>query len=130
MGAVVPIGENMTARIGTWLTVSLTAFVVACACLTPASCAEGTTAPAASGDAAAQVERGSQACAANGCGWCHQNGGRAVGRGPQLMDDPHDDDFLMSRIATGSPGRMPAFGQALPFEDIQAIIAYIRNLKP
>ena len=46
------------------------------------------------------------------------------------MDDPHDDDFLILRIATGSPGRMPAFGQALPIEDINAIIAYIRNLKP
>lgn len=46
------------------------------------------------------------------------------------MDDAHDDDFLMTRIATGSPGRMPAFGQSLPIGDIQAIIAYIRNLKP
>ena len=46
------------------------------------------------------------------------------------MDDPHDDDFLISRIATGLPGRMPAFGQTLPIDDIQAIIAYIRNLKP
>jgi mono/diheme cytochrome c family protein len=130
MRAVVPIGENMKARIGAWLMASLTAFVVACAGSTAASCTEGTSAPAASGDAAAQIERGSQAFAANGCGWCHQNGGRAIGRGPQLMNDPHDDDFLMSRIATGLPGRMPAFGQALPFEDIQAIIAYIRNLKP
>jgi hypothetical protein len=25
---------------------------------------------------------------------------------------------------------MPSFGEALPFEDIQAIIVYIRNLKP
>ena len=94
----------------------------------PASSAERTTATA--GDTATQIERGSQAFVANGCGWCHENGGRKTGRCPQLMDDPHDDDFLMSRIATGSPGRMPAFGQALPIEDVQAIIAYIRNLKP
>ena len=46
------------------------------------------------------------------------------------MDDAHDDNFLMTRIATGSPGRMPAFGQSLQIEDIQAIIVYIRNLKP
>jgi mono/diheme cytochrome c family protein len=46
------------------------------------------------------------------------------------MDDTHDDNFLMTRIATGSPGRMPAFGQSLQIEDIQAIIVYIRNLKP
>ena len=81
-------------------------------------------------DKAAQIERGSQAFIANGCGWCHANGGRKEGRCPQLMDDAHDDNFLMTRIATGSPGRMPAFGQSLQIEDIQAIIAYIRNLKP
>jgi mono/diheme cytochrome c family protein len=96
----------------------------------PANCAERTPTPAAAGDRAAQIESGSRAFIANGCGWCHENGGRKTGRAPQLMDDPHDDDFLMSRIATGSPGRMPAFGQALPIEDIHAIITYIRNLKP
>lgn len=96
----------------------------------PANCAERTPTLAPAGDKAAQIESGSIAFIANGCGWCHQNGGRKTGRAPQLMDDPHDDDFLMTRIATGSPGRMPAFGQALPIEDINAIIAYIRNLKP
>jgi mono/diheme cytochrome c family protein len=94
----------------------------------PASGAEQTS-PAA-GDETAQIDRGHQAFIANGCGWCHENGGRKAGRCPQLMDDEHDDNFLMSRIATGSPGRMPSFGEALPFEDIQAIIVYIRNLKP
>jgi mono/diheme cytochrome c family protein len=121
----------MKPRIGPWLTAGFAALVAACVCgSAPASCAEGTPAPAAAGDKEAQIERGSTAFVANGCGFCHQNGGRATGRGPQLMDDAHDDDFLMSRIATGSPGRMPAFGEVLPFEDIQAIIAYIRNLKP
>jgi len=106
------------------------ACLVACACVSaPASSAEQAPVPNA-GDKAAQIERGSQAFIANGCGWCHANGGRKEGRCPQLMDDAHDDDFLMTRIATGSPGRMPAFGQSLPIEDIQAIIVYIRNLKP
>ena len=119
----------MKRRIGVCLTAGFAAFVAAWVCgSAPASCAETTPAPA--GDTATQIERGSQAFIANGCGWCHENGGRKTGRGPQLMEDPHDDDFLMSRIATGSPGRMPSFGQALPFDDIQAIIAYIRNLKP
>jgi len=121
----------MKRRIGFCLTASFGAFVAACVCgSAPASCAEPTPAPAAAGDTAAQIERGSQAFIANGCGWCHENGGRKTGRAPQLMDDPHDDDFLISRIATGLPGRMPAFGQTLPIDDIQAIIAYIRNLKP
>ena len=105
-------------------------FVVACGYISvPAGCAEQTSGPAVS-DKTAQIERGAQAFIGNGCGWCHENGGRKAGRGPQLMDDAHDDDFLISRIATGSPGRMPAFGQALPIDDIQAIIGYIRNLKP
>lgn len=121
----------MKRRIGFCLTAGFAAFVAACVCgSAPTSCAEQTQAPAVAGDTAAQIERGSQAFIANGCGWCHQDGGRKLGRGPQLMDDPHDDDFLMSRIATGSPGRMPSFGEALPIDDIHAIIAYIRNLKP
>jgi|SRR5947209_709275 len=121
----------MKARNGKWLAVSYIALFAAFAASRPASCAEeATSAPAAGGDASAAIERGSQAFISNGCGWCHQNGGRSTGRGPQLMDDSHDDNFLMSRIASGSPGRMPAFGQAIPFEDIQAIVAYIRSLKP
>jgi mono/diheme cytochrome c family protein len=119
----------MKRRIGLCLMAGLALFV-ACGCIpVPASSAEQTPAPAA-GDKTAQIERGSQAFIANGCGWCHAAGGREEGRCPQLMNDAHDDDFLMTRIATGSAGRMPAFGQSLQIEDIQAIIAYIRNLKP
>jgi mono/diheme cytochrome c family protein len=122
--------KSMKRRIGFCLMAGFASFVAAYGCiLVPASRAQQTSAPAA-GDKAAQIERGSQAFTGNGCGFCHENGGRKAGRGPQLMADAHDDDFLMSRIATGSPGRMPAFGQALPIEDIQAIIAYIRNLQP
>src|SRR3954470_7306354 len=46
------------------------------------------------------------------CGFCHADGGRAAGRGPQLMDSPRDDDFLRNRIKTGKNGAMPAFGAA------------------
>jgi mono/diheme cytochrome c family protein len=120
----------MKRRIGTGLMAGFASFVAAYGCISvPASGAEQMPAQAVS-DKAAQIERGSQAFIANGCGWCHANGGRKEGRCPQLMDDAHDDDFLMTRIATGSPGRMPSFGQSLPIEDIQAIIAYIRSLKP
>ena len=41
-----------------------------------------------------------------GCGWCHQDGGRKAGRCPQLMGTEHDDNFILSRIAAGSPGKM------------------------
>jgi mono/diheme cytochrome c family protein len=120
----------MKRRIGLCLLAGLAFSVTACGFLSvPASAAEPAPAPTAN-DKAAQIERGSQAFIANGCGWCHANGGRKEGRCPQLMDDTHDDDFLINRIATGSAGRMPSFGQSLPIEDIQAIIVYIRNLKP
>jgi mono/diheme cytochrome c family protein len=64
------------------------------------------------------------------CGWCHEDGGRREARGPQLMGTNKSDEYLMNRIATGSPGKMPAFGAMLSVENIEAIIHYIRNLKP
>ena len=51
------------------------------------------------------------------CGFCHSDGGRAAGKGPQLMNTPRDDDFLRNRIKNGKEGAMPAFGAA--FTDAQ-----------
>jgi mono/diheme cytochrome c family protein len=67
---------------------------------------------------------------ANVCGWCHEQGGRQAGKGPQLMGTDKSDDYITNRIATGKPGKMPAFGNMLDGDDIQAIIHYIRDLKP
>lgn len=67
---------------------------------------------------------------ATSCGWCHQGGGREGGRGPALMGSTRSDEYLANRIAVGRPGKMPAFGQSLTVEQIEAIIHYIRNLKP
>jgi mono/diheme cytochrome c family protein len=64
------------------------------------------------------------------CGWCHSDGGRAAGKGPQLMDDQHDDDFLHNRIKNGKEGAMPAFGASFNDEQIGEIVKYIRTLKP
>ena len=64
------------------------------------------------------------------CGWCHEDGGRAQGKGPKLMGTKRSDEYMMNVIATGKQGRMPAFGQNLTVEQIEAIIRYIRNLKP
>jgi mono/diheme cytochrome c family protein len=63
------------------------------------------------------------------CGWCHADGGRAAGRGPQLMNTTRSDDFIRYRIKHGKEGAMPAFPQ-FSDADIDAIIHYIRNLKP
>ena len=64
------------------------------------------------------------------CGWCHQDGGRHQGKGPKLMGTTRSDEYIINRIATGRPGRMPAFGQTLTLEQIEAIVRYIRGLKP
>jgi mono/diheme cytochrome c family protein len=67
---------------------------------------------------------------ASTCGFCHSDGGRAAGRGPQLMNSPRDDDFLRNRIKTGKNGAMPAFGASFSDAQIDDIIKYIRALKP
>jgi mono/diheme cytochrome c family protein len=67
---------------------------------------------------------------ASTCGFCHADGGRAPGRGPQLMDSPRDDDFIRNRIKTGKQGAMPAFGESFSDAQIDEIIKHIRALKP
>ena len=74
--------------------------------------------PPSPADAAAQIARGKTLFISYGCGWCHEDGGRKAAKGPQLMDTQHDDNFIVSRIAAGSPGKMPAFGEALTAADI------------
>ena len=64
------------------------------------------------------------------CGFCHANGGRAVGKGPQLMNTARSDDFIRNRIKNGKEGAMPAFGKTFSDSDIDQILAYIRALKP
>jgi mono/diheme cytochrome c family protein len=67
---------------------------------------------------------------ASTCGWCHSDGGRVAGKGPQLMDSPRSDDFLRDRIKMGKSGAMPAFGSVYSDAQIDEIIKYIRSLKP
>jgi mono/diheme cytochrome c family protein len=64
------------------------------------------------------------------CGFCHLDGGRAAGRGPQLMGTTRSDEFIRERIKNGKEGAMPAFGEMLSDADIDAVIDYIRSLKP
>ena len=64
------------------------------------------------------------------CGFCHANGGREAGKGPQLMNSARSDDFIRNRIKNGKEGAMPAFGKSFSDADIDRIIAYIRALKP
>jgi len=64
------------------------------------------------------------------CGWCHSDGGRVAGKGPQLMDTKRDDDFIRDRIKNGKSGSMPAFSSTFSDAQIDQIIKYIRELKP
>jgi len=67
---------------------------------------------------------------ANVCGWCHSNGGRSAGKGPQLMGTTLTDAEIVRRIVAGKPGAMPAFGSQFNGDQINAIVKYIRDLKP
>lgn len=65
---------------------------------------------------------------ATSCGFCHQDGGRAAGKGPKLMGSTRSDEFIIDRIKRGKLGAMPAFGRAFTDGQIIAILAYIRGL--
>jgi mono/diheme cytochrome c family protein len=94
------------------------------AVLVPAFASADDAADRAKADAAAQNIFNST------CGWCHHNGGRSGGGvGPKLMGTDKSDEFIINRIKNGKPERMPAFG-GLGDAEIEALLRYIRNLKP
>jgi mono/diheme cytochrome c family protein len=66
---------------------------------------------------------------ASTCGFCHENGGRVAGKGPQLAGTARSDSFIINRIKNGKEGAMPAFDGALSNAQIKQILHYIRNLK-
>jgi mono/diheme cytochrome c family protein len=113
-------------RVGGGSAMLLAAFMCVCS----AGASPVRSAEVASADPAAQIARGKTLFISYGCGWCHEDGGRKAGRCPQLMGSERDDNFILSRVAAGSPGKMPAFGEALSAEDMQALLVYIRSLKP
>ncbi len=66
---------------------------------------------------------------ATSCGFCHQSGGRAAGKGPKLAGTTRSDDFIAERVRKGKLGAMPAFGSVFSESQIMAIVAYIRTLE-
>jgi mono/diheme cytochrome c family protein len=66
---------------------------------------------------------------ATSCGFCHQQGGRAAGRGPKLAGSTRSDEFIIERIKKGKPGVMPAYARTFSDGQIIAILAYIRGLE-
>jgi len=87
-------------------------------------------APASAASSAAVAEFNVPMLFANTCGWCHSGAGRVAGKGPQLMNTALTDSQISYRVRNGKPGAMPAFGSSFNDEQIKAIIAYIRDLKP
>jgi mono/diheme cytochrome c family protein len=67
---------------------------------------------------------------ANTCGWCHMAGGRAPGKGPQLMGTSLSDAEIINRVKVGKVGQMPGFASAFDEAQLKAIVAYIRQLEP
>ena len=99
----------------------------------PTAFAQQTKSAAPSGAASASPEASSrdidgEQMFATSCGFCHQQGGRAAGRGPKLAGTQKTDEFIIDRIKKGKPGAMPAFGRAFSDGQIIAILAYIRGL--
>jgi mono/diheme cytochrome c family protein len=66
---------------------------------------------------------------ATACGWCHQAGGRAAGRGPKLAGNPQSDEYLLNRIKAGKQGAMPAYRSVFTEAQLRAILSYIRSLR-
>jgi mono/diheme cytochrome c family protein len=82
-------------------------------------------------ESAAQADKDAINIFNSTCGWCHQGGGRVAGGiGPKLMDSPRSDEFIINRIKNGKEGKMPAFGGTFNDAQIQALLRYIRHLKP
>jgi mono/diheme cytochrome c family protein len=92
---------------------------------TSAPGSDATAPPSGAQTASLNVER----LFATSCGWCHQNGGRAQGRGPKLAGTDKSDDDIIRQIKVGKPPGMPSFGRSFNDEQIRAIVAYIRGLK-
>ncbi len=98
----------------------------------PAAAQQTSTAPnqPAPSEAPDQASIDANQIFASTCGWCHSDGGRAAGKGPQLMHSQRTDDFIRDRIKTGKSGAMPAFGEVFDDAQIDALVKYIRDLKP
>jgi mono/diheme cytochrome c family protein len=91
------------------------------------STSAGSTNPLANAEASPNDINGEQMFATT-CGFCHQDGGRAAGRGPKLSKSERSDEYIIERIKKGKLGSMPAFGSAFSDGQIIAILAYIRGL--
>jgi mono/diheme cytochrome c family protein len=100
----------------------------------PAVLAQGAAGTAPSGAPSAAPEASpsdidGEQMFATSCGFCHQQGGRAAGRGPKLAGLNKSDEYIIEKIKKGKPGAMPGYARAFSEGQIIAILAYIRSLE-
>ena len=62
------------------------------------------------------------------CGFCHQDGGRAAGRGPKLSNSERSDEYIIERIKKGKTAPCPPLARCSATARSSAILAYIRWL--
>ena len=104
-----------------YATATALALIGALGCGLPAAAQQATAPPGASTLDVPQLFGGT-------CGWCHSDGGRAAGKGPQLMDSHRDDDYMRNRIKHGKEGAMPA-KQTIGAKD-QVVVSGLQRLRP
>jgi mono/diheme cytochrome c family protein len=75
------------------------------------------------------AKRGQEVFSSHGCGYCHENGGRTAGKGPQLMGTSRNDSFITFRIMNGKESKMPSFSGSIDGDQLADLIVYIRSLK-
>jgi mono/diheme cytochrome c family protein len=75
------------------------------------------------------AKRGEAVFSSHGCGYCHENGGKSAGKGPQLMGTSRDDSFITFRVMNGKEARMPSFSGSIDADQLADLIAFIRSLK-
>ena len=85
-------------------------------------------ATAAVGDLQAKIAKGKDLFANYGCGSCHSlaAAGAEGHVGPSLDNPGLTEDLVVQRVTNGS-GPMPAFGDQLSPEEIQALAAYVAH---
>lgn len=108
---------------------SLIAAAILATILAMAAIALAQTPPSSGPPQASETDIDGETMFATSCGWCHQQGGRAAGRGPKLAGSTKSDEYIIERIKKGKPPGMPAFGRAFSEGQIIAILAYIRSLE-
>jgi mono/diheme cytochrome c family protein len=115
-------------RISTWAALVAFGAVLPAVVLAQAPSSAPAGAPSAGPEASPNDIDGEQMFATS-CGFCHQQGGRAAGRGPKLAGLDKSDEYIIERIKKGKPGTMPAYARAFSEGQIIAILAYIRGLE-